>query len=342
MTVACTTRVRAADLRRLLVDAGEVCRRLGIAEGARPQSDGVLVRCPWHRDRTPSCSIRLGSDRTLAVKCHGCDRTGDVFHLVAAVNGLDVRRDFPAVVRLAAELAGQPVDGPARSLAAPPPESRMPDRTYPPPDDIATLWAAAGSVVRDAEAAEYLRHRGLGPAEVEELELARVIPRVAATPRWAAFGGRPWPRTGHRLLVPAFDADGRMRSLRAWRIIDGDTPKRLPPAGYRLAGLVLADATALTMLRRERPAHEIVVVEGEPNLLTWATWLHRQDPAREVAVFGLFSGGWTAEVAERIPDGAVVNIRTDHDEAGEKYAAVINQTLGHRCEVRRLSMPGGR
>jgi hypothetical protein len=142
-------------------------------------------------------------------------------------------------------------------------------------------------------------------------------------------------------MVPAFDAEGQMRSVRAWRISEGDTPKRLPPGGHRVSGLVLADAGALAMLQRERAPRRIIVVEGEPNLLTWATWLARNGSGAELAVLGLFSGSWTAEIAASVPGGAAVFIRTDHDAAGDTYGAAVNETLGQRCDVRRLRVSEG-
>ena len=332
---------RARELRAALVDAREVCRRLGLDEGAQPQARGVLIRCPWHADRTPSCSVREASDGTIAVKCHGCDRSGDVLHLVAAVHGLDVRRDFTEVLNRAGELAG---DARGDALVRPrmPPREREPERTYPPADELACLWNQGGSVVADPEVAACLRGRGLDADHVHRLDLARALPVRAAVPAWASYKRQPWPRTGHRLLVPAFDAHGAMRSLRAWRVVDSDTPKRLPPAGHRLGGLVLADAAGVALLCGAAAAPEAVIVEGEPDLLTWATWLAQHGRAGEVAVFGIFAGGWTTEVAARIPDATVVYVRTDHDEAGERYAAVINETLGRRCNVRRLVSRGGR
>src|SRR5262249_36165057 len=59
-----------------------------------------------HQEKTPSCSLTRGPDGTLRVRCFGpCDLAGDVFDLVAAVEGLDRDRDFADVVRRAAEIA---------------------------------------------------------------------------------------------------------------------------------------------------------------------------------------------------------------------------------------------
>ena len=88
------------------VDAGEVKRRLcdpryvATALGLKwwPASGrGCKVCCPAQDENTPSCSLTVGADGTLRVRCFGCGWTADVFGLVAAVRGLDVKSDFVAV-----------------------------------------------------------------------------------------------------------------------------------------------------------------------------------------------------------------------------------------------------
>ena len=166
----------------------------------------------------------------------------------------------------------------------------------------------------------------------------------AQLPSWARFRRRSWALTGHRIVTPLYDATGNMRSLRAWRWAGGDTPKRLAPAGFTCAGLVMADALGLLLLQTgERPAWwpphvplVAVVVEGEPDYLTRATLASDADETAP-AVFGLVSGSWSDEVAERIPTDTVVTLRTDTDLAGATYAHVVARSLAPRCPVRRLT-----
>src|SRR5690606_2268434 len=112
---------------------------------------------------------------------------------------------------------------------------------------------------------------GLDFEKIGKTGLARVIPSTAKSlPDWARYRGRTWTETGHRLIVRAWDHDGRLRSVRAWRVTDGDSPKRLPPAGKRAAGLVLANRTAVLMLRRLACPLTLVIVEGEPDWISWS------------------------------------------------------------------------
>ena len=94
------------DIRRRLADPGRVVAALGLGKGSRPSTRGVMVRCPAHEDSTASCSVRAGKDGTIIAVCHGCQWRGDVLGLVAAVRGLDPRREFRRVLEEAARLAG--------------------------------------------------------------------------------------------------------------------------------------------------------------------------------------------------------------------------------------------
>jgi hypothetical protein len=334
------------DIRDALSEPRQVCEALGLLEGPRSfvrQHHGVIVRCPQHQDRTPSCSVRVGPDGTIAVKCHGCQASGDVFSLIAWVHGLDARRDFREVRAVAAGMAGisilpdAPVALPAPTQAPRTVPSRRADPTYPPSAEVEGLWGASSSVVDDAEAAEMLRSRGLDPSAVAERNLARVIPTAATLPRWARWSGQPWTLTGHRLLVGVYDAAGFMRSVRAWRVVEGAGPKRLPPGGHKAARLVLADAVGVALLAGATHK-KVVICEGEPDFLTWATRVSDADE-NAPAVFGVGSGAWTDAHAARIPDGAKVVVRTHHDPAGDAYAAAIIRSLAGRCDVSRSRAP---
>jgi DNA primase len=99
----------ARAIRHALTDVRRVCTELGLLDGPRSfqrQPRGLTIRCPWHDDRSPSCSVRLADDGTIAVHCFACDKGGDVLSLIAIVRGLDVQRDFREILRAGAELAG--------------------------------------------------------------------------------------------------------------------------------------------------------------------------------------------------------------------------------------------
>ncbi len=344
---------RAPEVKAALTDVRRLLEQLGLFGEGRArqrQSAGWLIRCPVHADRSPSCSVQL-RDGLVVWKCHACDATGDALTLIAVARGLNLRSDFRAVLAEGARLAGlwgivdelecrSPRDSTPMPIPAPTRPASEPERVYPPLGEVESLWGSCGPVTYDAEAAAYLARRGFDPERVEALDVLRALPAAGALPRWASYRGgaataRSWRELGFRLLVAMLDAAGAMRSVRGWRVTPGDGPKRLPPAGHKASELVMADAFGAAMLRGERSPETIAVVEGEPDFV--ARCSVQNDPRG--AVLGIVSGSWGPTFAEKIPVGARVAIRTDHDAAGDRYAAEIAKTLARRCFPFRSRRP---
>lgn len=319
------------EIKRRLTDPWLVVSHLGLSDGARRQARGVMVRCPWHSERTPSCSVSVGPDETLRAHCFGCGRGGDVLSLVAAVRGLDERCGFVAVLQEAAALLGQDA---GRSM---PPRRSLPS-TRPPVEEVRALWSAALPVCEVPELARRLLARRLDPATLTDLDLARALPPGATLPRWATCAGRSWAESGHSLLVPLRSADGSLVSLHARAIGGSVEPKGLSPAGHSAAGLVMACPFAEQILRgglpqwwcRSEPP-TVIVCEGVPDFLTNAA--HFGEWEHAPATLGILSGAWSLDVAARIPDGWRVLVRTHGDAAGRKYREQIAESLCSRCRV---------
>lgn len=334
----------AGQVRRALSDPQHLCSELGLLRGYRPvrQAGGLLIRCPAHGDRTPSCSVTLGPDRTIRIRCFSCDLAGDALHLIAITAGLDLRRDFRRILDLGAQIGGihllELPERPRTGRFEPP---RPPaERPYPPTEEVLELWGRCLPADQVPEVAAGLADRRLDASLVARLDLGRALPPGGNLPRWARYQNQTWARTGHRLLLPVYSDQGGLCSVRAWRLEEGTAPKRLPPAGYRAGGLILANGLGQQLLRTASPPGpaqaplRVVITEGEPDYLTWATRFPAPDPTAP-AVLGVVAGSWTDAVASRIPSGARVIVRTDRDRAGEQYAAAIYRTLTGRCTVLR-------
>jgi hypothetical protein len=212
-------------------------------------------------------------------------------------------------------------------------------RDSPPPRaEVESLWRSSRPVTENAGIAAWLASRGLDPSAVELWDLARALPS-AGLPPWARTRQGNWIETGHRVVLRLWNAKGDVASLRARCVLPGsEGPKSLAPSGYAVRGLVLTDPLGAQILAGADLAWwkpEVVISEGEPDFLTWAT---RQPDAGEQgpAVFGVEAGGWTQSIADRIPDGARVAVRTHADGAGSGYADRISATLRGRCSVFRL------
>src|SRR5580692_5644942 len=91
--------------------------------------------------------------------------------------------------------------------------------------------------------------------------------------------------------------------------------------------VLVADAFGRAMLRGEIKPYRIGIVEGEPDFLSRASVTNDAHGA----TFGIVSGSWTKAFAERVPLGARVYLRTDVDEAGNRYAQEIENTLRRRA-----------
>lgn len=312
---------------------------LGDRKSFLRQAGGFLIRCPVHQEKTPSCSVQLRSG-VLLWKCHGCDASGDVLDLVAAVHGLTMRGDdFRQVLIHAAALAGlhgivheletgsAPVE---RKPIAPRPEpAPEPEREYPPVAEVTALLDACVSVTADAEVSAWLTSRKLKPKTIERADAVFALPKDATIAGWASYRGQTWAQTGHRLIIPMHDAAGIVRSVRAGRVVEGDSPKRLPPAGCRASGTVMACAIAVGMLRGTFAPELVTISEGEPDWLSWV-----EEPGTYARI-GITNGGWSDDIANRIPNGTRVAIRTDNDTAGDRYAAAIVKSLRGRCPLKR-------
>jgi len=206
---------------------------------------------------------------------------------------------------------------------------------YPAETELRTLQEASHPLISieypDPEAEAYLESRGLDPLEVSRRALVRSVqlngPAPCVVPR---LRGVAATSQGYRLSVELVDGLAVPRSCVLRRVVDGPGPKSLTLKGARRK-LVFANAAGRALLtERGRPALwgeqplEVLVVEGEIDFLTAAT-----EPTGETmrAVFGIASGAWGTRFATCIPKSARVVIATDNDEAGDKLAAGVRETL---------------
>lgn len=223
---------------------------------------------------------------------------------------------------------------------------------YPPPDEVHAVWETCDRLDRlppDDAAVQYLIGRGLVPALLAQLDLARVLPERWPTPAPHWIPSSAIRTRIHRLVVPVYNARGELRSLR-FRAVSTHRAKSLPPAGFNVTGLVMADPLGHAVLRGERADKNrmpfdgrIVICEGETDFWTVAARPARLDRAtaqgQTFAVFGLVAGAWTPDIAARVPTAARVLVCTDHDETGDRYAEVVRASLSPRCSVLRRPSP---
>lgn len=207
---------------------------------------------------------------------------------------------------------------------------------YPPVESVKALWGAGAPVGDDPAVCAWLVSRGLDLSQIELWNLARALP-ADSLPGWARVGRASWFESGYRVMIPLYDAQGRMRSLRARSLSRTNDIKEVAPSGFQVAGLVMACPLAVQALTGSGPydvVQRFLIVEGGVDFLTWACC--QSDATEEgPAVLGVFSGSWTTDLAERIPAGMRVTFRYHHDDAGRRYLLKVGKTLEKRCNVQR-------
>ena len=270
----------------------------GIQRAARP---GVNVPCPGpshtRGDKVPG--LRVYSDGRW--HCHGCGERGDAVDLFRLLTGATLGE---ALATLDA--------GEVPTLPAPAAEPTKESTPAPVPLDMWPTWRAAQA---DAPALDaWLAARGIPAGKVEGLDLVRLLDAGAAWPR-------SWAHYGRRVIVPIWTHAGELAGFRG-RFLpgfgevvmpDGKKPeKERLPKGVRMAGRVLACPLGRAMLRGEAAPARVVIVEGVPDYLTAAACFGNGDVAP--AVLGVANGAWSAEIAARVPVGALVTLAPHADE----------------------------
>lgn len=319
-------RIDAEAVKRSLSDPAAVAQALGLK--AKRQARGVIVCCPWHDEKTGSCSIIRGADGTISVKCFGCQHTGDVFSLVAAVSGLNVRTDFPAVVEKAAAIAGGVAmfattgGGIGGFDPKPEPPAIVPISTalF---DKIANCLAPVRHI---PEVERYVRSRHLDPEELMAVPNGFVEDAIAnvGPEAWRRSGldrprdgepGLAWPM--HKLVIPWRDSDGRVFTIQR-RTLTDFKPKYVFPNGRR-------PRTPFGCERKPGPAAATVFVEGALDaiaLRTIAVWEGLDWYV--LAIPGVQN--WDVAWAEYARDRVAI-VAMDLDVAGERASEMMMSQL---------------
>ena len=213
--------------------------------------------------------------------------------------------------------------------------------------EVRALWERCLPAWEDDAVSAWLVRRGLDPERLPT-SAVRALP-AGPVPGWARAAGYSWS-DGWRAILGGYDARGEMVTLRARWVLKDEPPARLKAAavkGAPAAGAVLACTLARQVLADGVPAWwpagvplRIVVVEGEPDFLTWC------DPTAAgpseadwsgPAVLGVWSGALTRALVDRIPDGVQVIDALHEDAAGRAYAAKLAELVGARLQIKRTT-----
>lgn len=191
------------------------------------------------------------------------------------------------------------------------------------------VWTGAGSAAT-GEGAAWLTSRGLDPARVADLDLARTPARGALVVAcWSPVGALVQAKTRH--LPPKEPPEH-----------GGDPPpKEMAVKGAPLGGSAFACTLARTLACGEAAPswdRSVVVVEGLPDFLTVASLV--ADLPHRPAVLGVYEGSWNARDGATWGDAvarwkpARVVVVCHGDAAGEKHARRALEALAGLPVVR--------
>lgn len=330
----------AAELRQALRDPRQLCDALGLAKGAqRQRGAGVMVLCPMHAERSPSCSVTLGDDGTIRFRCFGCQATGDALTLIAVVNGLELATQFDEVLEQAAVIAGGHVL----------PERSAPTRdTEPEAISPASYNAIAQALLElcpldsDPDVLGYVDRRillvqagrthcaALPRPELQAVTITRLLDTFSAES--LELAGLLWRNDAgeinrasfayphNRFVIPWRQLDGSIASLQRRRVDDDPRKKYVFPRGSRPPLPFGAE-----QLRAHDAERTLVFCEGALDvlalrLLDWRDGLG-------ILPLGLPGvDGWQSGWA-RFAKGRNVRIGLDADDAGERKVQAIADEL---------------
>lgn len=318
-------RDEAREVRQALHDPRHLVAVLGLQEGSKAQPGGVMIRCPWHGEDRPSCSVRSAADGTVSVRCFACDHTGDALDLVAVARGID-KRDFRRLVEEAARLAG--MDSAPALVSSVNACQKAPTVEFPPVAEVEEFWGrSAPTTSADVETAWFMASRSWSPAEVASLDIVRVLPQSSA--KWWPSSWSKW-----RLGIRAYRCNGTLATIHARAVVDvGDGPKTRWPYKSRATGVLFANQRGVNLLKGTQQAlGGVLIVEGLTDTLTASLRYQRA----AYAVLGVTSGNAATLGDVKWPSGQRIVVWTDSDKAGDKYAEQIHAALPDFVSVVRL------
>ena len=320
--------VRSVEsLRQRLRNPESVATALGILDGTKSHNRGYLVRCPFHSDRTASCSISIGSDENLYVYCFGCGARGDVFTLIAGVAGLNVKAQFPTVLIQAEAIA----ESLALLPAAPETSELVPaPLTGEEFDAFVEGLISLSPLVSQEDVAGYVLSRRVVSQAVPDrwaalpesrLDQERLLDSVAdvvgadivaRSGFCGLHGGFTW--CDHRLVIPWRDVGGKITTVQR-RLIEPGQPKYVFATGRKPSALYGSDRAA------RFKGDKVTFVEGALDVLAVRKLCDHHNVER--LVLGLPGAkSWRSEWAT-IAKGRTAVIALDNDAAGEGAVAAI-------------------
>lgn len=322
------------------ISVSGIAKSLGMTPG-RSGSFGPCPSCGAEQRGSTDKRGPIGLRRDdLGWKCHKCDIGGSGVDLVCySISGANFKNAADADKDKTREWFEK-----SNNLEIITPEkAASKQNARPPSGEVQSLWRHSlklHEVPKNDPIFSFLDSRNLDIKALARTGVARVTPNrnAYAWPKWWP-GGRSmtW-----RLIVPAFDAEGRFCSIHGRAVCDTNgAPKTLWPSGFQAGGLFMPNRHAVKMMKGNAEGIDgVLFVEGITDFIKVSSEAERE--SIKLAVLGGTSGSFGSAGDILIPDGVDVFVGTDPDLKGDEYARTIQMQLGSKaCYRLPLAEVGG-
>ncbi len=325
----------------------ELKRRLNIADiigeyvTLKKSGRGLMGKCPFHGDSTPSFSV---SPELGVYHCFGCNASGDIVGFVRQMEHLD----YIDAIRWLAQKAGLTVPENDTDTAS----AKLRQRIFEANREAAHFYVRQLYTPEGQEALSYLKKRRLSSATITHFGLGySPKSRFALVSHLKSKGfsgtemiqanlanlsqkGNPYDRFSDRVMFPIIDLQRRVIGF-GGRIMSDIKPKYLntseTPVFNKSQNLY-----ALQFAKNE--AHgQLILVEGYMDVIA----LHQAGFQNAVATLGTALTQEQALIIKRYCDEVVICY--DADEAGQKATArAIGILRPTGLNIRILTVPNGK
>lgn len=325
-----------------IVDVAETYLKLEKAGG------NYKARCPFHNEKTPSFIVSPGRE---TYHCFGCSKGGDMFDLVAEIEGLD----FRGALKVLAERAGvelKAMTGDARIKKS---ETDAQFAAL----EIATRWFES-QLRKESRVVEYLKERGLtgetakkfrigyAPNEWRALseELAKANVSVEVLEKVGLIIRSPkgfYDRFRGRIMFPLSDSSGRVVAYSGRVFEPALTGDEDHVAKYINSPETTLFNKSLVMYGFDKAKQEMrkagacVIVEGQMDIVM----SHQAGVTNVVAVSGTALTTEHLTKIKRLTETVIFAF--DADDAGLRAAERgVDLALAMGFDVRIVALPNGK